>query len=582
MALLEGEKIYDLSLEYGWKGQTLQEYFNSIEEYRFRSAYEMYEMPESNYTKLFYSEDKVYFFAPYINDELSDNKLIFVFSDFGGNLNANAYSSSINFNIGILNNNNIEEIDRLFRYSPQDEDIALYIDCTYLSAQSFYSLYTQSTEYDYYSSKYYTKKNLLGIICDMIDKSTDKHFDSFVKECDRYQDDPFFNYLDLETAEQKSIKFPYNYFNNYSPPFKGRAFELYFLNENNLYEKKIFIPQYFSQLRNGLEIIRIDVGKYKTNNDIYILNSTYAQNVQEDRNPPKNREDLKMIKNNFCFFPIIHNYSSSWITEIVTKEYALPSWSEATDEEIEEILSMYYDGLITKNNIKKYWKERDTRIVHLSAMSIADGVDESHREQDVEMILTYFQQDNTPNLNSQIRKSHLLTIVQKDPLMDINYAKGLSNINTEIGYMDLNLSTYSQKVYSKYAAYDLSSRSAWCNNTYFNALPDYLKKSIKEVKVTAGLDATGIYKCFLPDYNFATKYWEEFDNNKFIKFHDECWTSTGSFNYVAINGEYDEWGDPLYVLGDPEFQCTYTGEYHLYTKRVSSIEKKGIAPAFCL
>jgi hypothetical protein len=155
------------------------------------------------------------------------------------------------------------------------------------------------------------------------------------------------------------------------------------------------------------------------------------------------------------------------------------TWADGSWEEINAMLEAHYNDEI---NISDYWAVGDKRSVTLSAMS-ATGVDESHREQTVEFAIAGFDHDDlsTP-INGHTKSAVALT--QVDCLMSEGCTTEQNN--KELGYMNSTNNT-SGGWYS-------CARRTWCNNVYFNSIPEELRNIIKEVNklTSAGLGSTTI------------------------------------------------------------------------------------------
>jgi len=152
----------------------------------------------------------------------------------------------------------------------------------------------------------------------------------------------------------------------------------------------------------------------------------------------------------------------------------LPSWSSATDEEIEDIIDGYYNGTITLNEIKNSWSVGDTRNVTLSAMS-ADGVGESHRSQTVQLQILDFDHDDLVTAINGKTKS-LITVDTKNCLRDATHSDTDGSSNEENGYMKPG------SVATNVGGWTSSERRIWCNNVLYDSIPSYLKSRVKTVK----------------------------------------------------------------------------------------------------
>lgn len=169
--------------------------------------------------------------------------------------------------------------------------------------------------------------------------------------------------------------------------------------------------------------------------------------------------------------------------EVKLSFFKIVTFANGTDEEIKAMIEAHYANKI---NIRDYWAVGDKRTVHLSAMS-ATGVDESHREQDVQFAIADFDHDElTTTINGHTKAA--VTLTQVDCLMDANNASNPVNgsNNTENGYMNSSNTNV--------GGWKDCARRTWCNNVYFNALPSTIKNAVKSVnkKTSAGNQSSTI------------------------------------------------------------------------------------------
>lgn len=127
------------------------------------------------------------------------------------------------------------------------------------------------------------------------------------------------------------------------------------------------------------------------------------------------------------------------------------TWSEGTDEQIVAMLDAHYNGDI---DIHDYWSVGDKRTVQLSAMTATD-VGETHTAQNVTFILTdvggKYLTDGVTECAFQVD--------QKDCLLENGYMNS-SRTNT--------------------GGWKNSKRRVWCNDTYYNAIPETLRPIFKQ------------------------------------------------------------------------------------------------------
>ena len=188
------------------------------------------------------------------------------------------------------------------------------------------------------------------------------------------------------------------------------------------------------------------------------------------------------------------NYAAGSKTIAVTVVFAsLVSWSSGTDEQIATMIDAYYAGTFSLADVKTVWHVGDVRNVSLAAMS-ATGVGESHRAQTVQVQIIDFDHDTlTTSINGKTKA--LVTVDLKNCLRDASVSDEQGSSNAEHGYMN--------DTGTNVGGWTSSRRRAWCNNTFYNALPTYLKNKVKPVNklTSAGNQSSTINtdsdSCFL-------------------------------------------------------------------------------------
>ena len=178
------------------------------------------------------------------------------------------------------------------------------------------------------------------------------------------------------------------------------------------------------------------------------------------------------------------NYKSATESIAVKCDFLkIVTWADGTYAEISAMLDAHYAGTI---DVSDYWSVGDVRSIPLAEMA-ATGVGESHRAQTVEYTIMDFNKDDleTP-INGNTKAA--ISVSQVHCLMDEANATSPTSgsSNTENGYMK-NTNTNS-------GGWTSSARRKWCNNVYYNALPDAFKSMVKPVKklTSAGAQSTTI------------------------------------------------------------------------------------------
>jgi hypothetical protein len=120
----------------------------------------------------------------------------------------------------------------------------------------------------------------------------------------------------------------------------------------------------------------------------------------------------------------------------------------------------------------------------------ATGVGESHRAQDVTMVLVHDSGNELVTPSGSISNAAFI-IQQKDCLASTNRG---STSDSERGYMNSS-NTNSD-------SWNGCARRTWCNNVYYNALPSTFKNIIKQVKVITAQTYNGSTNQTSNDYIF--------------------------------------------------------------------------------
>lgn len=274
------------------------------------------------------------------------------------------------------------------------------------------------------------------------------------------------------------------------------------------------------------------------------------------------------------------------ISIVISTIPTIVSFSDATDEELSNLLSQHYAGEI---NLADHWNVGDERVVHLSAMenwntnnaTIITGQStfgELQPEQDATLVIIDFNVDTLKTSINGCTKA-AITLQLKDCLsnqgiIDANYALKAYNYET--------IST----------SWGDCDRRQWCNNVFKNSLPSSLSNLIKLInKSNPSLDAYGngtkyaegnLYAgsvvsdyCFLlSGYEMKHKYYSSID-----KYNDQIqyqyYVSGGSsnkqFRWWLRNFNYSGQSDDNITISCAD----NVGGQFMYSSA-------GIAPAFCL
>lgn len=194
------------------------------------------------------------------------------------------------------------------------------------------------------------------------------------------------------------------------------------------------------------------------------------------------------------------------------------SWANGSDAEVAAMLEAHYAGQI---DIHDYWSVGDERVVNLSAMA-ATGVGESHAAQSVTLVL------------SNVGGKYLA-----DGVTECAFQWDQKNCLLETGYMNSSNTNA--------GGWKNSARRGWCNNVYYNAIPETLRPIFKQHINKSGLGGG---------------------------------SSSGvedTTDYIALRAEEEIFGSRTYSVAGEGSQVTY---YQTSANRIKNLGDAGSASAW--
>lgn len=281
------------------------------------------------------------------------------------------------------------------------------------------------------------------------------------------------------------------------------------------------------------------------------------------------------------------NYAEETKTITVTCAFkpALVAWSSGTDDQIGAMIDAYYDGVLTLSEIQSVWSIGQTRNVTISAIEATDpsgnnlwSVDESHREQTVQLEILDFNHDDLTGGNGA---KALMTVDLKNCLRDANITNTTGSSNTEHGFMNSSDDNST--------GWRNCERRKWCNNGFYNALPNYLKSRVKQVdkKTSAGYPSgSTIYTD--PDYIFLPSEIEIFGSVTYSMPGEGsryAWFANANANRYKLPKWSSSYVSDFWWERSPEGTTANLFCYVLGSgnENISGASDRfGLAPAFCL
>jgi hypothetical protein len=258
------------------------------------------------------------------------------------------------------------------------------------------------------------------------------------------------------------------------------------------------------------------------------------------------------------------------IRGLVSTTKPLYPFDTATDEQLAEMVTAYYNGDITLDDVKSVWAVGDKRKISLSAMA-ATGVGETHVAQEQEIVILDFDHDTLATQVNSITKA----LISVQPLRVLSGGTTL-----EGGYMNSS-NTNS-------GGWNSAARHTWCNNVFKAALPSYIQNLVKQVT-----------KPYCATYNNATisnvndYVWLLSENEVFGKKsyspaqegtqYEYYKTTSNRIKYsgnASTKGSAQHWWERSPLSGNTIYFCfVYSdGTASYYNASGTS----GLAPAFCI
>lgn len=246
------------------------------------------------------------------------------------------------------------------------------------------------------------------------------------------------------------------------------------------------------------------------------------------------------------------------------KGIEIVTFADGTDEQIAAMLQAHYNGEI---DVSDYWSVGDQRLIHINAMG-ATGVGESHAANDYHYTIIDFKHDDLTTSIGSVNKA-AVTLQQEELFYTGN--------TVETGYMNSSRTNA--------GGWSSCARRAWCNNIYFNALPQYIQDNIKIVNklTSAGSQSSTIItstdKAFLPSEieifgSVVNSY-----SGEGTQYSYYITSSNKNKNSYSGSGCGDWW------TRSPEGSGTTTFCNEAYSNAASisrADAARGLAPAFCL
>jgi len=261
------------------------------------------------------------------------------------------------------------------------------------------------------------------------------------------------------------------------------------------------------------------------------------------------------------------------------------SFETCTDQQLADMLESYYNGAYDATDIallkSTYMPIGAKRSISLSAMS-ATGVSESHHADNYDVVIIGHEHDDLKTASSGGKTKAFLTL-QLDRILyknttDTTYSSNYPAVADEGGYME--------PTNTNIHGWSGCPRRAWCNNTYFNALPSAIRALVKTVNklTSAGNQSANINTT--PDNVFLLSEIEIFGTVT----HSKAGEGSQYEYYKTASNRYKKpsyssyasaywWERSPYVSSATQFcNVNSSGDADYINASIAF----GLAPAFCI
>jgi len=241
---------------------------------------------------------------------------------------------------------------------------------------------------------------------------------------------------------------------------------------------------------------------------------------------------------------------------VVVEHLKIVTWADGTDAQIAKMCVASDQG---KLNLYDYWNVGDERTVSLSAMS-ATGVGESHVAQNTIMVIT--NKGGYPITNGYCSA---FIIQQKQCL-------------SERGYINSSARNA--------GGWNSCARRTWCNNIYYQAIPNTLRQIFKEVHVKAmnGGNQAGTTLVTSNDYCFLPAEVEVINSRINAAWDEYSYYSGWDYYLTASNRKKGNnwWLRTAWSTDSQYWALINTSGDSSYNSGAANLSSIGIAPCGCI
>lgn len=286
---------------------------------------------------------------------------------------------------------------------------------------------------------------------------------------------------------------------------------------------------------------------------------------------------------------VTYSYVRQYDSIYIIGKAPMYPFETATDDQLANMLKSYYGGAYDAADIatlkSTYLPVGAKRTIHLSRMAAGDGCTEEHfgtAGADYQFTIIGFEHDDLVTQSSGGKTKALLTL-QQDRILyknttDSTYSSSYPSQADGGGQMN----TVSTNV----GGWKECPRRAWCNNTYFNALPAAIRNLVKTVSKLSSkgnqqtaIDATDDNVFLLSEHEiFGAKTHSVGNEGNQYDYYKTAANRYKMPSYSSYSSAY-WWERSPYLSSATSFCFVYRNGGAGYDDATNAI---GLAPAFCI
>ena len=286
---------------------------------------------------------------------------------------------------------------------------------------------------------------------------------------------------------------------------------------------------------------------------------------------------------------VTYTYFRQYDTFRIMGKAPMYAFESATDDQLADMLWSYYGGAYDAADIATlkatYFPIGAKRTIHLSQMAAGNGVSETHFDAlgaDYQFTILDHEHDTLTTPSSGGKTKAFIT-VQQDRILykntiDSTYSSSYPATTDGGGYMNATNTTT--------GGWKESTRRAWCNDTYFNALPSDIRSLVQSVSKQTTNGGTSTTIEVVQDNVFLLSEWEIFGATSYSKGGNGEGTQYEYYKTAA--NRYKKPSYTSYASADWWERSVYNASQFCHVHRNGSANyndasnARGLAPAFCI